>query len=31
LTILVVDTTERRSKLKNIYSRVKSISFQEKN
>jgi hypothetical protein len=31
LTILVVDTTERRSNIKNIYSRVKSISFQEKN
>lgn len=31
LTILVVDTTERRSNIKNIYSRVKSICFQEKN
>lgn len=30
LTILVVDSTERRSQMKSILSRVKSISFKEK-
>ena len=29
LTILVVDSTERRSQMKNILSRVKSIRFQK--